>query len=361
MADVKTTRRRGRSARRATPEERVFDSAWRRWKNPYPPIEQFSGDEIEAIHQASLDVLRDIGIKVLHDEARGHYRSAGMNEMDEGVIRFDPDALMELIAQAPAEITLHSWAPDRNVKIGGKNVGITTSAGSPNCSDISGGRRPGTQADFEAFCKVSQAFDVIHFIGPVVEPQDIALGLRHLHMTRAVATLSEKIPFVYFRGREAIADSYEILRIAHGLSVEEFQTKPVSYSVANSNSPLQLDALMCRGIIDAAQSGQMMILTPFTLAGAMAPVTIAGALVMQNAEALAGLCLSQIVRKGAPVCYGSFTSNVDMRTGAPAFGTPEYVKAAFASGQLARRYGLPLRSSAPTASNAPDAQAAYES
>ncbi|MEM6497850.1 MAG: trimethylamine methyltransferase family protein [Pseudomonadota bacterium] len=361
MSDTRTATRRGRSARRQRPLEQSFDEAWRRWKNPYTPIEQFSHDEIEAIHDASLKVLRDIGIKVLHEEARSLYRSAGMTEMDDGVIRFDTDALMELIAQAPSEITLHSWNPARNVVIGGRNIGITTSAGSPNCSDIERGRRPGTQADFEAFCKVAQAFDVIHFIGPVVEPQDLDLGLRHMHMTRAVATLTEKIPFVYFRGREAIADSYEILRIAHGLSNDDFAKTPVSYSVANSNSPLQLDALMCRGIIDAATFGQMMILTPFTLAGAMAPVTIPGALVMQNAEALAGLCLSQIVRKGAPVCYGSFTSNVDMRTGAPAFGTPEYVKAAFASGQLARRYGLPLRSSAPTASNAPDAQAAYES
>lgn len=361
MSEARTTPRRGRAARRQKPAERAFDAAWRRWTNPYPPIAQFSADEIEAIHDASLTVLRDIGIKVLHDEARAHYRAAGMTEAEDGVIRFDPDAVLDLIAQAPSEITLHSWNPAHNVVIGGRHVGITTSAGSPNCSDLKAGRRPGTQADFDAFCKVSQAFDVIHFIGPVVEPQDIALGLRHLHMTRAVATLTEKIPFVYFRGREAIADSYEILRLVHGLSDEEFRNTPVSYSVANSNSPLQLDALMCRGIIDAAVSGQMMILTPFTLAGAMAPVTIPGALVMQNAEALAGLCLSQIVRPGAPVCYGSFTSNVDMRTGAPAFGTPEYVKAAFASGQLARRYGLPLRSSGPTASNAPDAQATYES
>ncbi|WP_338549871.1 trimethylamine methyltransferase family protein [Roseovarius phycicola] len=353
--------RRARAAKRANAAERAFDAAWRQWKNPYAPIEQFSADEIEAIHNASLKVLRDTGIKVLNDEARAYYVQVGMREGKDHVIHFDPDVLMGLMAHAPSEVTLHSHNPARTVTIGGRQVGITTSAGSPNCSDLQGGRRPGTLLDYDNFCKVAQAFDVIHFIGPVVEPQDIAMGLRHLHMTRSIAARTEKIPFVYFRGREAIADSYEILRLAHGLNHEDFVNTPVSYSVANSNSPLQLDELMCRGIIDAAHGGQMMILTPFTLAGAMAPVTIPGALVMQNAEALAGLCLSQIVRPGAPVCYGSFTSNVDMRTGAPAFGTPEYVKAAFASGQLARRYNLPLRSSAPTASNAPDAQAAYES
>lgn len=361
MTRVRTGGRRGRSAKRATEAKAFFDAAWRQWKNPYPPVEQFSVDEIEAIHTASLKVLRDIGIKVMNDEARSYFKSAGMTEVGDSVIRFDTDALLQLMRHAPREVTLHSRTDGRNVTVGGRNVGITTSAGSPNCSDLHNGRRPGTLHDYDNFCKVSQAFDVIHFIGPMVEPQDIQMNVRHLHMTRSIIALTEKIPFVYFRGREAIADSYEILRLAHGLSPEDFANTPVSYSVANSNSPLQLDELMCRGIIDSARGGQMMILTPFTLAGAMAPVTLAGALVMQNAEALAGLSLSQIVRPGAPVCYGSFTSNVDMRTGAPAFGTPEYVKAAFASGQLARRYNLPLRSSAPTASNAPDAQAAYES
>ena len=353
--------RRGRAAKRQSSAVKSFDAAWRNWVNPYTPIEQFSSDEIEAIHEASLKVLKDTGIKVLSDPARAFYTKAGMTEGDDNVIFFDPDLVMDLIAQAPSQVTLHGRAPNRKVVLGGRNVGITTSAGSPNCSDLQGGRRPGTQADFENFCKVAQAFDVIHLFGPVVEPQDISVNLRHLTMGRAVMTLTEKIPFVYFRGQQAIADSYEILRIANGLSHEEFLNTPTCYSVANSNSPLMLDDLMCRGIIDSAQAGQMMVLTPFTLAGAMAPVTIPGALVLQNAEALAGLCLSQIVRPGAPVCYGSFTSNVDMKTGAPAFGTPEYVRAAFASGQLARRYGLPLRSSAPTASNAPDAQAAYES
>ena len=352
--------RKGRIAKRQSEAVLQFDRAWRQWVNPYPPVEQFSADEIEALHLASLRVLSETGIRVLSASAREHYVKGGMTACDDEVIRFDPDRVMELIGMAPISVTLRSRSKDRDVIIGGRNVGITTSAGSPNCSDLQGGRRPGTQADYDNFCRASQAFDVIHVIGPMVEPQDVAPNLRHLGMARSVLMLTEKIPFVYFRGRQAIADSYEILRIAHGLTHEQFLNTPTCYSVANSNSPLQLDELMCRGIIDSARAGQMMVLTPFTLAGAMAPVTIAGALVMQNAEALAGLCLSQIVRPGAPVCYGSFTSNVDMKSGAPAFGTPEYVKAAFASGQLARRYNLPLRSSAPTASNAPDAQAAYE-
>jgi trimethylamine--corrinoid protein Co-methyltransferase len=117
---------------------------------------------------------------------------------------------------------------------------------------------------------------------------------------------------------------------------------------------------MCAGIIDFATAGQVAIITPFTLSGAMAPVTVAGALALQHAEALAGITLSQIVRPGAPVVYGSFTSNVDMKSGSPAFGTPEFVRAGFGAGQLARHVNLPWRGSGATASNAPDAQSAYE-
>ena len=352
--------REGRAARRRDAVAASFDHAWRNWVNPYPPIEQFSADQIEAIHEASLRVLTETGIRVLHDGARDLYRQAGMRVDDERMVRFDPDLLMALIAKAPAEVTLRARGVDRDVTIGGRHVGVCTTGGTPNFSDLDDGRRPGSLVALEDFCRLAQSFDVIHVIGPFVEPQDIATNIRHLHMTRTTLTLTDKVPFVFFRGTQAVADAFEMIRIALGLSEEEFRDTPCSYSVANSNSPLQLDLLMCQGIIDAAKAGQLMVLTPFTLAGAMAPVTLPGALVLQNAEALAGIALSQIARPGAPVCYGSFTSNVDMKSGSPAFGTPEYTKAAFASGQLARRYGLPLRSSGVTASNAPDAQAAYE-
>jgi trimethylamine--corrinoid protein Co-methyltransferase len=151
-----------------------------------------------------------------------------------------------------------------------------------------------------------------------------------------------------------------MFRIVYGVDEEEFAAAPRCYTVINSNSPRQLDVPMCMGLIDFARAGQLSVMTPFTLAGAMAPVTLAGALTLQHAEALAGVALTQVVRPGAPVVYGAFTSNVDMKSGAPAFGTPEYFKAALAGGQLARRVGLPYRSSAPTASNAPDAQGTYE-
>src|SRR5262249_58099642 len=131
--------------------------------------------------------------------------------------------------------------------------------------------------------------------------------------------------------------------------------------IVNSSSPLRLDGPMLQGLMEMARHGQPVVLTPFTLSGAMSPATIAGALAQQNAEALAGIALIQLVAPGCPAMYGGFTSNVDMKSGAPAFRTPEYTRAAMAGGQLARRYTLPYRSSNACAANAIDSQAAYAS
>jgi trimethylamine---corrinoid protein Co-methyltransferase len=240
-------------------------------------------------------------------------------------------------------------------------VAFAPTSGPPNVMDSAGGRRAGTLEDFRNLVKLCQSFEVIHVLGGATEPQDIPVHIRHLEFTRAQLMLCDKIPLVYSRGHGQVADNFELIRLAHAISPEEFRARPYTYTIINTNSPLQLDIPMADGIIDFAAAGQVLIITPFTLAGAMAPVTIAGALTLAHAEALAGLTLAQIVRPGAPVVYGSFTSNVDMKSGSPAFGTPEYVKAAFGAGQMARHLGLPWRSSNATASNAPDAQSVYES
>ena len=174
-------------------------------------------------------------------------------------------------------------------------------------------------------------------------------------------TLSDKPIHAYSLGRERNLDAIEMIKIARGLDDATLEREPSLFTVINSSSPLRLDTPMLEGIIQMARRNQIVVMTPFTLAGAMAPVTLAGALAEQHAEALAGLVLAQIVRPGAPFVYGGFTSNVDMRSGAPAFGTPEYMKSAIVGGQLARRLGLPYRSSNANAANTLDAQAAYES
>jgi trimethylamine---corrinoid protein Co-methyltransferase len=223
-------------------------------------------------------------------------------------------------------------------------------------------RRPGTLADNANFIRLSQHFDIVHLAGGgSVDALDIHASIRHLHVYRQKAHLSDKVPFVTSTGRYRLFDGFEIMRLAHGLSEDEFRAGHYCFSVINTNSPLKLDGPMAMGIIELARNNQITCVTPFTLSGAMAPVTIAGAIVLQNAEALAGLVLNQLARPGAPFIYGGFTSNVDMRSGAPAFGTPEYMKACLLGGQLARRYRLPYRTSSTNAANSVDAQAGYES
>ncbi len=360
----KTGRRGGRRRTDATgpqPDAAAGKPFYARVRNPFPPVEILSEDEVEAIHQTSLRVLRDIGIKVLSTEARTLFASAGAIVDEDGqVVRLGEDIVDACLGSVRAELDLHGRQAATPLRIGGPHVAFAGVGGPPNFSDMEHGRRPGTLDAFRDFVRLTQAYDILHLVSPSVEPVDIHLSVRHLEVTRAMVTLSDKIPFVFSRGADSVSDALEIIARAHGLSREDFEKEVRSYTVVNANSPLQLDDIMCQGIIDFARAGQLMILTPFTLAGAMAPVSLAGALAQQNAEALAGICLSQIVRPGAPVAYGGFTSNVDMKSGAPAFGTPEYVKAAFASGQLTRRYGVPYRSSNVNASNTPDAQAAYE-
>jgi trimethylamine--corrinoid protein Co-methyltransferase len=348
-------------SRRAGGVEDLAKPAYRRLVNPFEPVRLFSDDQVEALHQAALTVLRDTGMRVLHAEARKVFEQAGASvDPDTLMVRLDPALVSQALSSAPRSFTLHAGVPDRDVEIGGRNLAVSAVGGPPNVSDIETGKRPGRLADTLDFFRLTQSFDVIHLLNQSVEPMDVAPDVRHLEVTHGALTLSDKVPFVFSRGAPQVADCFALFRIARGLSEAEFTRTPCCYTVINTNSPLQLDVPMAQGIIDFARAGQPSIVTPFTLAGAMAPITIVGALVQQHAEAMFGITLAQLVRPGAPVVYGAFTSNVDMKTGAPAFGTPEAVKAAFGSGQLARRLGLPWRASNVNASNCPDAQAAYE-
>jgi len=277
-------------------------------------------------------------------------------------MRFDPEMIMDFVASAPESFTMHARNPAHSLHIGGDNVVFTAVASPPNSGDIAGGRRTGNHQDFQDFVKLSQHLNAIQIhAGYPVEPADIHASVRHLHAIRDLVTLSDKGVNAYSLGADRNRDALEILRLAHGLTEDQVDDHTIIYTTINTSSPLRLDHPMCTGIIEYAGRNQCVLITPFTLAGAMAPVTVAGAVVQQNAEALVGIALSQIVRRGAPVIYGGFTSNVDMKSGSPAFGTPEFMQSALLGGQLARRYGVPYRSSNVNAANAVDAQAAYES
>jgi trimethylamine--corrinoid protein Co-methyltransferase len=277
-------------------------------------------------------------------------------------VRFDPAMVEELIRTAPSQFTIHARNPANSQTVGGANMMFGTVGSPPNSSDMDGGRRTGNHDDYRKFLKLAQHFNCINFIsGYPVEPVDLHASTRHLDALRDAVLLTDKPFHAYSLGSERILDGIEIARLARGISEAELEQQPSLFSIVNTNSPLKLDTPMLRGIIEMSSRNQIICITPFTLAGAMAPVTVAGALVEQNAEALAGMVFTQVVRKGAPVIYGGFTSNVDMKSGAPAFGTPEYMKACVVGGQLARRYNVPYRTSNTCAANAVDAQAAYES
>jgi trimethylamine--corrinoid protein Co-methyltransferase len=352
-------RRRGARAAGVVQERRSL--RYRSLTSPFAPIELLSADEVEHLHRSALELLRDQGIRVLLPEAREIFRTAGASVDEETMlVRLEPELVDRATTTAPSSVELVGRSPERTVTLGGRHLATVPVSSPPAVSDLDGGKRVGNLADFRDLLRLTQHFDVLHVTGPCVEPQDVDLPFRHLQSGLAYLTLTDKAPFLYARGRGQVADGFELVRIGHGVDEEAFAAAPRCYTVINSNSPRQLDIPMCMGLIDFAAAGQLSVVTPFTLAGAMAPVTLAGALTLQHAEALAGITLTQAVRPGAPVVYGAFTSNVDMKSGAPAFGTPEYFKAALASGQLARHVGLPYRSSAPNASNAVDGQAMYE-
>jgi trimethylamine--corrinoid protein Co-methyltransferase len=341
----------GRRRERRAPTSGIRQLPFARVENRYPPIQLLSADEIEAIHQASLRLLQEVGMEVMHDESRRLLKAAGA-AVDEATqrVRFDPALIEQSIATAPAEFTLHARNPAYDVKIGGPHVIFAATGGPAFASDLDRGRRPGNYQDMCDYIKIVHRLNVIHQEGGCpIEPTDLPAETRHLDFYRAAIALTDKTSQCWALGGYRVEDAVEMACIAHGKTRDELKAKPVTLTIINSNSPLRLDIPMGEALCAMARAGQPVAMTPFTLAGAMSPVTIAGALAQQNAEALALIALSQMASPGAPVLYGGFTSNVDMRTGSPAFGTPEYAKAALASGQLARRYKVPFRSSNVTA------------
>ena len=357
--DGRRERRRGRMGEAGSESSRKPD--YRSLKNPFLPQPIFSDDQVAAIHDTALRVLEELGIKVLLPQARELFVRAGaLVDLETDMVRIGRDMVTAALASAPKSIHAHAGDRSRDLTLELGSMTFLAGSGAPNVTDLERGRRPGTLADFEDLMRLVQHFDVLHMLGPCIEPQDVDNRFRHYAVNRAQLTLSDKFPFVFARGTPQVEDGFAMLRLARGLSEDEFPANAHCYTVINTNSPRQLDIPMAQGIIDFAKAGQISVITPFCLAGAMAPITVAGALTLQHAEALAGLTLAQIVRPGAPVVYGSFSSNVDMKSGAPAFGTPEHVKATLGAGQLARFTGLPWRSGGGSAANISDAQAAHE-
>ena len=350
-----------RRGRRRAPELETAKSGpdYRHLRHPFRPQAIFSDDQVAAIHESALEVLERLGMRILLDEARALLVGAGASMHGE-MVRIGRDMVVAALASAPPGFTIGAPNPDRAQRFEEGAMIFSPGAGCPNASDRSRGRRPGTLSDYRDTLKLAQSFDVIHLLAPMVEPQDVPVHLRHYDQIESQLALSDKPIWVYGRGRAQVEDCFAMIRQGLALDEAAFTGGVWCTTVVNTNSPRMIDRPMAQALIDFARAGQMVIVTPFCLAGAMAPVTVAGALVLQHAEALAAITVNQLARPGAPVAYGGFGSNVDMKSGAPAFGTPEHVQMTLGSGQLARHVGLPWRSAAGTAANAPDMQAGIE-
>ena len=334
---------------------------WRLPINLDRPTEPLDEDGINAIHDGAMRILEEIGIEFLNQEALEILKKAECTVQGQNV-RMGREFVMEMIAKAPEQWTLTPRNPDRQLIVGGKYLLFGNVSSPPSYWDYSTRKKvSGTRRMCQDLLKLSQYFNCIHFVGGYpVEPVDLHASTRHLDVVYDKLTLTDKVAHAYSLGKERVEDVMEMVRIAGGHTHEEFEDSPKMYTNINSTSPLKHDHPMIDGWMRLASRNQGLVVTPFTLAGAMAPVTMAGAVAQSIAEALCAVVLAQLIRPGAACAIGTFTSNVDMKSGAPAFGTPEYMRATQMTGQMARFYNLPMRASGVCAANVPDGQSMWE-
>jgi trimethylamine--corrinoid protein Co-methyltransferase len=355
-------RGRGQNSASAIKAPAVAQLPWTQVDNHWSPVEPLPPEHLEKVHDKSMEIVENLGIKVLSQTARDYYRQAGADVDDSTeFVRMDRQLLLDLVAHAPDKFTLTPRNPDKALLVGGNRINFGMVSGTPNAHDAINGRRPGNLADYIKLIKLGQYFNIIHFFGnQTLSTNDLPANTRHLDTTLINLTLTDKVFMALSIGRGRVTDACNMVALARGISNEELAQSPTAITNINVNSPRVLDTEMSDAAITMAERGQGLTVTPFTLMGAMTPVTMAAACAQANAEALLTIALTQIVRPGAPVVYGNFTSNVDLRSGSPTFGTPENAKANLIGGQLARRYKLPHRTSACNASNCVDAQAVWE-
>lgn len=351
----------GRAARQAARTAEALDQV------PYltrtlDPVEVLSLEGLETIeHHADL-LLAEVGVEV-HDipEALDIFAAAGA-EVDGTRVRFPDGMCRKLVtATAPSSFTQHARNPDRDVVIGDPHMVLAPAYGPPFVSDLDGGRRYATLDDFHNFVKLAYLSPALHHSGGTLcEPVDLPVNKRHLDMVAAHVRYSDK-PFMgSVTAPERAQDTVDMAAIVFGR--DRLDTDTVLVSLCNANSPMSWDRAMLGSAKVYAENNQATIITPFVVAGAMSPVTVAATATQTLAEALAGMAFTQLVRPGAPVIFGSFAPSMSMQTGAPTFGTPEPQLVLFLVAALARRLGVPFRSGGNfTSSKTLDYQAAYES
>lgn len=329
------------------------------FKNTMPRYEVLSADSMDKLDGGWRRLVSEIGVEFLSERALELFRQAGQ-KVEDNTVFLDPDFVLAQVAKAPKEFDVAARNPAHSIHIGGDSMAFGAVYGPPFVREGEV-RRDATMDDFRNFAKLAQSFDVLDSAGGVVcEPNDTPLDSRHLDMTYALQTYTDKMYMGNVVSGPNAADTIAMSAILFG-GRDVIEESPVSISLINCNSPLRWDDRMLDAMFEYVEAAQPVVLTPFILMGAMSPVTIPAALVQQIAEALSGIALSQLIRPGAPVIFGSFLSNIDMQSGSPCFGTPESAMGLFCTGQIARFFGLPFRSGGGlTSSQVPDAQAGYE-
>jgi trimethylamine---corrinoid protein Co-methyltransferase len=327
--------------------------------NKMPRYEILSEDAMETLDRGWRRIVSELGVEFLLEESLEEFRRAGQT-VEGNNVKFDPEFILEQVAKAPREFDIQARNPERSVHIGGDHMVFASVYGPPFVreGDV---RRDATMEDYRNFVKLSQAFPQLDSPGgTIVEPNDTPLDSRHLDMVYALQTLSDKPYMGSVTSGPNAADTIAMSEILFG-GRESIERTTASVSLINVNSPLRFDDRMLAALHEYVKANQAVIVTPFLLMGAMSPVSIPATLVQQMAEALAGIALTQLIRPGAPVIFGSFLSNTDMQSGSPSFGTPESGIGLLCTGQIARRFGLPFRSGGGlNASQTADAQSAYE-
>jgi len=323
--------------------------------------EYFTEAGLERIHQASMTILEEVGIDFRDAIALDAWRKAGAKIVGERV-HIDRGLMMEILSHAPSEFVQHARNPERNVTVGGRNTIFVPTYGSPFVRDLDNKRRYGTLEDLRNFVKLTYMTPNLHHSGGVIcEPVDVPVPKRHLDIVYSHIKYSDKPYMGIVTAPERAEDCVKMARILFG---DEFidAGKTVMTSIVNCNSPMVWDESMLSALRVYARANQAVLVTPFIMAGAMAPASTAGAIAQLNAEALAGIAYGQLERPGSPMVYGSFVTTVSMQSGAPMMGTAEPAMMIYACCQLARRYKLPVRTGGMlNGSKVADAQAAYES
>jgi trimethylamine--corrinoid protein Co-methyltransferase len=362
MSKRQTRRERRQIDADANPVSPLAHIPWLRVKNPMPPLTRLDEEAEEKIHEASMRILEETGMAFMDGEALDIWEQAGA-KVDRQAERvwLDRGLVMELVAKAPSSFTWRARNPERKLFLGGNVINCVPHGGVVFVHDLDKGRRPGMMEDYVNFLKLAHSCNAIHLAGEqLIVPHDVPVSFRHLHRFRASLNHTDKAFMGAAHGRIISGDNVAMIKLVYGDGITE-SAEPVLGGVINASSPLRYDERMIGGMLTYARARQVLIITPFILAGAMSPITMAAAIAQQNAEALAGVAFAQLAQPGTPVIYGGFATNLDMKSGGPSFGTPEGAWATIAGGQMARRYGLPYRNSGSlNTSKVPDAQAAYE-